>query len=78
MTFLETLVPWLLIALAVILAVALVYAIVCSATWAYHDAEARGKKGWVVALLVVVCKWPISLLFWYALRPELPSESMQR
>ena len=38
--------------------------------WAYNDAEARGKSGVIVALLVALCSWPTSILIWLAFRPR--------
>ena len=38
--------------------------------WAYRDAKRRGKPPALVALLVLLVGWPISLLVWIALRPE--------
>ena len=45
--------------------------LVWSLVWVYRDAEARGKPGWVVALVVLCLKWPISLLLWILFRPQL-------
>ncbi|HYU32459.1 MAG TPA: hypothetical protein VEW48_09870 [Thermoanaerobaculia bacterium] len=41
-----------------------------SLVWVYSDAEARGKPGYLVALLVFLLNWPISLLLWLVVRPE--------
>ena len=41
-----------------------------SVVWSYFDGEARGKSGCLVALLVALLSWPISLLVWIVLRPE--------
>jgi hypothetical protein len=41
-----------------------------SLVWVYSDAEARGKSGFLVAFLVVLLNWPISLLLWLVVRPE--------
>lgn len=38
--------------------------------WVYDDAEARGKSGCLVAILVFLIGWPISLLAWVVFRPE--------
>lgn len=73
-TFFDALLPYLLIGLGIVFVVGLIYALICSAFWVYDDAEARGQKGWLMVLLVLVCKWPLSLLFWLALRPPLPGE----
>ena len=43
--------------------------IVLSLMWAFADAEARGKSGCLVALLVFLL-WPVSLLIWIVFRPE--------
>ncbi len=43
---------------------------IASILWAYGDAERRGKSGCLVALMVAVFSWPISLIVWLALRPE--------
>lgn len=41
-----------------------------SIVWSYKDAERRGKPGWLVALLVALISWPISLLVWLIFRPD--------
>jgi hypothetical protein len=43
-----------------------------SLIWVHADAQARGKRGWLVAALVLLLAWPVSLFGWYLLRPELP------
>jgi len=40
-----------------------------SIIWSYKDAERRGKPGWLVALIVALLSWPISLLVWLLVRP---------
>jgi hypothetical protein len=40
-----------------------------SIIWAYRDAERRGKPGWLVALLVALLSWPLSLVVWLLFRP---------
>ncbi len=42
-----------------------------SIVWAYRDAERRGKPGWLVALLVALLSWPLSLLVWVLFRPGI-------
>ena len=44
--------------------------LVASLVWVYRDAEARNKSGILVALLVLLLDWPISLLLWLVFRPE--------
>lgn len=46
-----------------------------SLVWVYGDAEARGKPGCLVAFLVFLLSWPISLLVWIVFRPEPPIRS---
>jgi hypothetical protein len=47
-----------------------------SIIWAYLDAQARGKPGWALALLVALSPffaligWPLALLAWVVFRPE--------
>jgi hypothetical protein len=44
--------------------------LIWSLVWVYKDAEARGKPGCIVALLVFLLSWPLSLLAWIVFRPE--------
>lgn len=46
--------------------------LVWSLIWVYQDAEKRGKSGILVAILVFLLEWPISLLVWLVFRPDLP------
>ena len=50
-----------------------------SVIWVYLDAEIRGKDGWVVAFLVSLCVWPLSIVVWLAIRPprKQPPESLR-
>jgi hypothetical protein len=41
-----------------------------SLIWVYRDAEARDKCGILVALLVLLLNWPVSILLWLVFRPE--------
>ena len=52
--------------------IGLLVLITWSLRWVYSDAEARGKDGCLIALLVFLISWPISLLVWMAFRPDLP------
>ena len=38
--------------------------------WVYRDAEARGKSGCLVAILVTLISWPIGLIAWLIFRPS--------
>ncbi len=46
---------------------------VYSIFWATADAEARGKSGCLVALLVTFLSWLLGLLLWVIFRPERQS-----
>lgn len=41
-----------------------------SGVWAYADAVKRGKPGFLVAALILLVSWPLSILIWIALRPN--------
>jgi hypothetical protein len=56
---------WLLVALAGLI----LY--IWSIIWSYRDAERRGKPGWLVALLVALLSWPLSLIIWVLFRPGI-------
>lgn len=43
-----------------------------SIIWAYDDAEARGKSGLLVAVIVLLFFWPSGLLLWLSFRPDKP------
>ncbi len=49
--------------------------LVWSIIWVYGDAEKRGKSGCLVALLVFLLEWPISLLVWLVFRPDLKGDN---
>jgi hypothetical protein len=55
---------------AAIVAVIVFALMIWSLIWVYNDAEARGKSGCLVALLVFLLSWPLSLLVWIVFRPE--------
>jgi hypothetical protein len=59
------------ILLAGLAAIGILGLLIWSLVWVYRDAEARGKPGWAVSLLVLLLKWPISLLLWIVFRPQL-------
>ena len=42
-----------------------------SGNWAFKDAQRRGKHPVLVAMLILVLGWPISILVWIALRPDV-------
>lgn len=45
-------------------------AYVISIVWAFGDAQARGKSGCLVALLVALLSWPLGLIIWLVARPD--------
>ncbi|HEX8177078.1 MAG TPA: hypothetical protein VF543_18445 [Pyrinomonadaceae bacterium] len=44
---------------------------IASLVWVYRDANRRGKSGILVALLVALISWPISLLVWLIIRDKV-------
>ena len=42
-----------------------------SIVWVYRDANRRGKSGILVALLVALISWPISLIVWLIVRDKV-------
>ena len=54
----------------ILVALALLVAYVASLIWVYRDAESRGRPALLVAILVALISWPVSLLVWIALRPN--------
>jgi len=59
---------WMFIFLPVVMCLFALLA--ASLVWVYQDAESRNKSGILVALLVLLLNWPISLLLWLVFRPE--------
>lgn len=49
--------------------------LVASLIWVYKDAESRQKSGILVAILVLLLDWPISLLLWLVFRPEFETRA---
>ncbi len=45
--------------------------VIGSIIWAFSDAEKRGKSGCLVALLVFLLPWPVGLIVWLLIRPEI-------
>ena len=56
---------FLLLPLAVLLAWA------WTGVWAWRDAQRRGKPPALVALLVLLAAWPLGLLVWLMIRPDV-------
>lgn len=44
---------------------------IASIVWVYRDANRRGKNGLLVALLVALISWPISLVVWLIVRDKV-------
>ena len=57
--------------LAVLLIIFCLGILIWSLIWVYNDAEKRGKPGLLVALMVFLLSWPISLLVWIVFRPDV-------
>lgn len=55
--------------IGIIIGLVLLVFYVWSVGWAYKDAQKRGKKAWLIALLVMLMLWPVGLLLWFAFRP---------
>lgn len=53
-----------------LLALVMLVLLIWSLVWVYGDARKRGRSGGLIAFLVFLCSWPISLLFWMAARPN--------
>jgi hypothetical protein len=60
-----------LVMLAAFFIVGFLVLLIASLVWVHRDAEIRGKKGWLVVLMVLLLNWPVSLLVWIVFRPEL-------
>ena len=61
--------------LTIIVVLGFVGLVFWSIRWAYHDAESRGKSGWLVGLLILL-NWPSSLILWLVFRPEERADSL--
>jgi hypothetical protein len=59
-----------LILLAIPFFIVILALLIWSLVWVYRDAEKRGKSGLLVAIMVFLLSWPISLLVWLVFRPE--------
>ena len=46
-----------------------------SINWVARDAVKRGKNGYLAGFMAAVVLWPVSLLLWLWLRPNIPSRS---
>ena len=46
-----------------------------SLVWVYRDASKRNKNPSIAIVFLLVAGWPISLLFWHWLRPEIQLHS---
>lgn len=55
---------------AAVFVVALLALYVWSVVWAYGDAVARGKSGFLVALIVALLSWPMGWVAWLVFRPN--------
>lgn len=44
---------------------------VSSLIWVYEDSKRRAMRPELVMLLVAFCGWPLSLILWWFIRPEM-------
>ena len=51
-----------------------VFAWVGTIKFVYKDAEARGKPGCLIALMVIICNFPIGYFLWIIFRPAKLSD----
>ena len=59
---------------SIFMIIIIVSVFIWSLVWVYKDAEARGKKGILVVIVVACISWPVSLLLWMLIRPEMKKE----
>lgn len=52
-----------------ILAIGAMY--ISSLIWVYEDSKRRAMRPELVMLLVAFCGWPLSLVLWWFIRPEM-------
>jgi len=55
-----------------VVALAFLAVLVWSLIWVHGDAEKRGRSGCLVAILVFMVGWPLSLVLWLVARPDEP------
>lgn len=58
------------LAIAGFMALAMLALMIWSLVWVYSDAERRGRSGCVIALLVFLVGWPLSIVLWVVARPD--------
>ena len=44
--------------------------------WAYKDAEKRRRSGILIAILVAFVAWPLGLIIWLIIRPDVYERSV--
>lgn len=55
---------------ALVLGLLVAVIFIASTVWVYKDAKKRGMNGTIVALLVALIGWPLSILVYLVLRPK--------
>lgn len=66
---------WAIVAAIVVVGLVVLALWVWSIIWVYNDAEKRGTNGVLVALLVALVSWPLGLIVWLILRPDVSHRS---
>ncbi len=61
--------------LGVVLAVIGLILYIWSIIWVYRDAEQRRRPGILIAILVAFIAWPLGLIVWLFIRPEVYSRN---
>lgn len=57
--------------LGLIIGLVLLVLYVWSIIWAYRDAERRRRSGILIAVLVAFVAWPLGLIIWLFIRPDV-------
>ena len=64
--------------LGILAALVVLWLFIRSLSWAFKDAECRGRDGCFVAFFVAIIGWPFSLLLWLVARPDRKGVSLPR
>lgn len=60
--------------MAGILGIIYVAVLIGSLVWLYSDAEARGKSGCLLVILILLIAWPLGIVIWLIARPPLTAK----
>jgi phosphoglycerol transferase MdoB-like AlkP superfamily enzyme len=61
--------------LGVVLALIGLILYIWSIIWVYRDAEQRRRPGILIAILVAFIAWPLGLIVWLFIRPDVYSRN---